>query len=146
MIAPMRTRNSLTTTLLAVIGRCAAGNKSEFAQRAGVTQATISRLCSGSREITRDTLEKITADLPQEERRLLYLAAVRDFLPDDGREMLFPGTEERPRLLTDDEFVALDAETLDFLRWLARDAVANPETHAWLRKLAAWVQGGKKAE
>ena len=78
-----------------------------------MTAASISRLCAGTREITRDTLEKLSVHLPEKERRELYVAALRDFLPDEALDMFFPKQAEEPLILREDtvDYCVLDADT-----------------------------------
>lgn len=137
----MRGHKQFPGALGAVISNHANGSQSEFAEKVGIVQATISRLCAGRREVTRETLARIAKDLPVLEKRRLYLAAVRDFLPDEGNELLFPNQSDNPVLLSTDEVPCpeLDQQTQEFLGWLRRDAALNPETCAWLNKLASWI-------
>jgi len=137
----MKRQKQFPWALRSVVARHAGGNQSVFAEGAGITAATVSRLCAGTRDITRETLEKIAGCLPEDERRRLYLAAVRDFLPDEAREMFFPEERESPLVLREDEPEPepLDGEVKRFLQWLHGDARRSKETEAWLRTLARWV-------
>ena len=127
-----------------VVARYAGGSQAEFAALCGLTAATISRLCSGKRPATKSCLEKITAVVDVADRKGLYLAAVRDFLPEEGKHLLLGARwnadsvglfEEVP------EYGKLQAETQRFLAWLASDAAVNKDTERWLLTLAAWMQG-----
>lgn len=111
-----------------------------------MTAAAISRLCAGTREITPDTLERLSRHFPEAERRKLYLAAVRDFLPDEAQKMFFPNPREEPVIMREDEaeYSALDSESRRILEWLIRQAPRQEEVRIWLRTLAKWI--GSKAD
>lgn len=143
----MRGHKQFPGALGVVIANHANGSQSEFAEKVGVVAPTISRLCAGTREITRETLARIAKDLPVLEKRRLYLAAVRDYLPEEGKELLFPNQSDEPILLSSDEVECpeLDQETQEFLAWLHRDAALNPDTCAWLKKLASWIHPRKSS-
>ncbi len=133
--------NHFPGALVGVVGRWAGGSRSEFAERTGLAPATVSRLCTGSREITRETLAKLGRALPEEESRRLYLAAVLDFLPEEGRRALFPEGMKQKTAACDGEELRLDGETEALLEWLRREAIRDRETRNWLKKLAEWMGG-----
>lgn len=137
----MRKRNRFPATLSAAIERHAKGGQTEIAEKAGITPATISRICNGTRDITRESLTKIARVFPEAERRRLYLAAIRDLLPDEAREMFFPDQAETPLVLREDEaeYAPLDPRTRAFLTWLEADARRSSETRAWLQTLSRWI-------
>jgi transcriptional regulator with XRE-family HTH domain len=129
------------SVLRKVIAITQGGNQSDFAEVTGLTPASVSRLCAGTREITRDTLEKISRHLPEAERRRLYLAAMRDFLPDEAHDMFFSSPSKKNLLLSEDEpaLSSIDPETRKILEWLHLQAMRQEEVRAWLRTLAKWI-------
>jgi transcriptional regulator with XRE-family HTH domain len=137
----MRIYREFPSALRKVISITHGGNQSDFAEASGMTAASVSRLCAGTREITRDTLEKLSNHLPEAERRRLYLAAVRDFLPAEAHDMFVPGSN--PELLTMREDVTdysvIDPETRRILDWLQREAERQKEVRDWLRTLSKWI-------
>jgi transcriptional regulator with XRE-family HTH domain len=140
----MPARKRFPVALISAIKQHARGSQTEVAEKAGLTPATISRLCAGSRDVTRETLEKIVRVFPENERRRLYLSAIRDFLPEEARELFFPDQNETPVVLRDDEtpYHPLDEQTQQFLDWLCLDARRNPETRSWLLTLSRWIAPG----
>jgi transcriptional regulator with XRE-family HTH domain len=137
----MRIYKEFPPALRRVIATTQGGNQSVFAEASGLTAATVSRLCAGTREITRDTLEKITAHLPEIERRRLYLAAVHDFLPNEAQEMFFPERKEDLVAMREDEteYSTVDPEIRRILGWLNRQAERQEEVRNWLRTLGKWI-------
>lgn len=137
----MRIYKEFPAALRTVIAITQGGNQSDFAEASGMTAAAVSRLCAGTREITRDTLEKISQHLPDAERRRLYLAAIRDFLPDEAQGMFFPDQRVEPVMMREEEAVysVVDSETKRILEWLNRQAEREEEVRAWLRTLAKWI-------
>lgn len=142
----MKIYRQFPAALRVVIASTHGGNQSEFAEATGMTAATVSRLCAGTREITRETLEKLARHLPDAERRKLYLAAVRDFLPQEAQAMFFPDQKEEPVILREDEteYSVIDSETRRILEWLIRHAEREEEVRVWLRILGKWI--GPKVE
>jgi transcriptional regulator with XRE-family HTH domain len=118
-----------------------AGNQSEFAQAIGMTGASISRLCAGTRELTRATLEKIVIHLPEDQRKKIYLAAIRDFLPEEAIEIFFKTIEKSKITVKEDEqpYENLDPGSKRVLDWLNQQAPKQPEVRTWLRILAKWM-------
>jgi transcriptional regulator with XRE-family HTH domain len=141
----MRIYREFPSALRKVIAVTQGGNQSDFAEVTGMTAASVSRLCAGTREITRDTLEKISRHLPEAERRRLYLAAMRDFLPDEAHDMFFASKEKKPLMLQEDEadYSVIDPETHRILEWLNRQASRQEEVRAWLRTLGKWIRPTK---
>lgn len=137
----MKIYQEFPSALRKVIATTQGGNQSDFAAATGLAAASISRLCAGTREITRDTLEKLTRHLPEAERRRLYLAAVLDFLPDEGREMFFPNRKAEFLIKKEDEteYSVVDPETRRILDWINRQAERQEEVRVWLRTLAKWI-------
>lgn len=137
----MRANRQFPQTLRRVIEVTHGGNQSDFAQTVGMTAASISRLCAGTREISKTTLGKITKNLNETQRRKLYLAAIRDFLPREACEMYFPHAQSAPVIQKDDEteFGQLDPEILKILAWLTNQAREQKEVRSWLKTLAKWI-------
>ena len=137
----MRIYKEFPPALRKVIAITQGGNQRDFAEASGMTAAAVSRLCAGTREITRETLEKISRHLPESERRRLYLAAIRDFLPDEAQEMFFPDQKEAPVMMREDEteYSVIDSETRRILEWLNKHAQREEEVRSWLRTLAKWI-------
>jgi transcriptional regulator with XRE-family HTH domain len=141
-IAPvMRAYREFPQTLRRVIEVTHGGKQSDFAHTVGMTAASISRLCAGTREISKITLEKITQNLCETHRRKLYLAAIRDFLPSEGCEMFFPNSQSTPIVVKEDEidFAQLDPEIQKILEWLGKQARYQKEVRSWLKTLANWI-------
>jgi hypothetical protein len=118
------------------------GNQSDFAEITGMTAASVSRLCAGTREITSNTLAKITKNLSETDKRKLCLAAIRDFLPQDCNELFFPSPNKEPMIRQEDEtdYGSLDSETIRILKWLNCHARSQPEVRSWLKTLSKWIQ------
>lgn len=136
----MRIYREFPSALRKVIAVTQGGNQSDFAELVGMTAASVSRLCAGTREITRDTLEKISHHLPETERYRLYHAAMRDFLPNEAQDM-FLTSKKKPLMLQEDEtdYSTIDSETRRILEWLNRQASRQEEVRAWLRTLGKWI-------
>jgi transcriptional regulator with XRE-family HTH domain len=127
-----------------IVTRYAVGSQVDFAEMCGLTAATISRLCSGKRPATKSCLVKLAAAVDVTDRKGLYLAAVRDFLPQEGKDLVFPARRNPGSVGLLEEAPVhgkLQAETQRFLAWLASDAAVNKDTERWLLTLAAWMQG-----
>lgn len=137
----MRANRQFPQTLRRVIEVTHGGNQSDFAQTVGMTAAAISRLCAGTREISKTTLVTITKNLSEMQRRKLYLAAIRDFLPREACEMFFPNSQSTPVVVKEDEteFVPLDPEIQKILEWLSKQARHQKEVRSWLKTLAKWI-------
>jgi transcriptional regulator with XRE-family HTH domain len=137
----MRIYREFPSALRKVISITHGGNQSDFAEASGMTAASVSRLCAGTREITRDTLEKLSKHLPETERRRLYLAAVRDFLPVEAQGMFVPGGNPEQLTMQEDvaEYSVIDPETRRILDWLQREAERQKEVRDWLRTLSKWI-------
>jgi transcriptional regulator with XRE-family HTH domain len=132
------------SALRKVIASTQGGNQSDFAEVTGMTAASVSRLCAGTREITKDTLEKISRHLPEAERRRLYLAAMRDFLPNEAHDMFFSSSGKKALMMREDEadYSVIDPETRKILEWLKLQAARQEEVRAWLRTLGKWIGPG----
>jgi transcriptional regulator with XRE-family HTH domain len=137
----MKTYREFPAALRRVIAITNAGNQSNFAEKSGLTAASVSRLCAGTREITKETLEKISAHLPDSERQRLYAAALHDFLPDDAQRMFLHGRKNDSDVMREEEaeYPAMDPETRRILEWLYRKAQREEEVRVWLRTLAKWI-------
>jgi hypothetical protein len=90
-------------------------------------------------------LEKISRHLPEAERRRLYLAAMRDFLPDEAHDMFFEPAGKKPMMMQEaiTEYSTIDSETRRILEWLNRQASRQEEVRAWLRTLGKWIRPTK---
>jgi len=123
------------TALTEIINRCFEGNRSTLAKKSGVSPSTIARFCSGEVEPTLDRLEAISAQLPRLDRKQLLLAAARDRVPDEYQHEIFGDGDAAS------EFVRakLSPDLAAVIRYLENNALQDPLTASYLRRIGDWV-------
>jgi hypothetical protein len=143
VIEAMTSYKHFPLALSKVIDSTHGGNQSDFADFVGITAASISRLCAGTRDITKSTLEKISHKLSDTHRKQLYLAAIKDFLPEDGHQMLFGSSNWESIVMKEDEapWNHLDSDSKKILLWLNQEVCHKKEIRTWLKILSEWIQG-----
>lgn len=125
----------LATALTEIIERSFDGNRTEFSKKCGVVYTTIHRICAGDVAPTLDKLNDICQVLNLSDRKQLLLAAARDRIPAQYQAEIF-GPEERA---TNMIRAKLAPDLSAVIRYLEDNAMSDPLTADYLRRIGKWV-------
>ena len=113
-----------------------AGNRASLARAAQMDRSVITKLLSGDTSPTQARLEALCEVLEPPARRSVLLAAARDLIPSRYKEEV---SRSEFGHVSDMLRGALPSDVKAVLDYLERDALENPETVAFLRRISKMI-------
>lgn len=127
--------SNFSNALTEIVERAFEGKWAELARKCGVDPSVISRLAAGKHEPTLERLDLICKALNRHDRKQLLLASARDRVPTDYQDEIFGDEDPASQLIR----AKLSPELAAVIRHLESDAMKDPLTASYLRRIGCWI-------